>query len=120
VQVTVDVLADGQRIITVPASSRLLLTRGTSVVGTSDPGVGPAGVPLPLSAGATRPAQAVPGTIKLVGCDNADGTAGRPLSPGSYGVVAVLAYGQDPLQGAAGGNAKVFTLVSPPSAVVVR
>ena len=120
VQVVVDVHADGPRIITVPAASRLLITRGATVVGASEPGSGPAEVPLPLTAGTTRPAQAAPAALTLVGCAGADGSTQKPLPPGTYGVVAVVAYGQDPLQGAASGGAKQFALVSAPWAISVR
>jgi hypothetical protein len=120
VQAMADVHADGPRIITVPAASRLLLTSNGGIVAESEPVPGPAAIPLPLAAGASRPLQAVPDAITLVGCRQADGSPGTPLPAGTYDVVAVLGYGQDPLQNAAGGAAKAFTLVSPPSSLTVH
>ncbi|GAB3589902.1 hypothetical protein GCM10027446_03460 [Angustibacter peucedani] len=121
VTVTLDVTSDGPRLITVPASSRLLLVRDGAVVGASGPGSGPAGVPVMLSAGASRPAQAVPDRVALVGCPTGDGSAGSPLAPGAYDLVAVLGYGSDPLQGNAGGSGgRAFTLVSAPHRLTVR
>jgi hypothetical protein len=120
VQAVADVSAGGRRIITVPAASRLLINRNGAIVAMSDPAPGPAGVPLPLTAGSSRPLQAVPSRITLVGCRGADGSPGTALPPGTYDVVAVLAYGQDPLQGAAGGTVRRFSLVSSPSRLIVQ
>jgi hypothetical protein len=119
VQSTADVRADGPRIITVPAASRLLVTREGTVVGMSDPAPGPAAIPLILTAGVSRPLQAVPDSVALVGCRHPDGSPGAPLPPGAYAVVPVLAYGQDPLQNAADGSAKSFTLVGQPAFLTV-
>ena len=76
---------------------------------------GPAGIPLTVDGRCQPPLQAVPDTVALVGCRHPDGSPGAPLPPGTYAVVPVLAYGQDPLQNAADGSAQPFTLVGPPS-----
>jgi hypothetical protein len=118
-QVSLHVRHDGGRIVAVAAHSQLLVVRGRDVVAVSAP-VSASGstlqVPLQLRAGAVRRAQVVPDTVRLVGC--APG-ASQPLPPGRYGVVAVLAYGQDPLNAAAAGGAHQFQLVSAPASLTV-
>src|SRR4051812_40685585 len=120
VLVSVVVQADGPRVVTDPTRSLLLLTLGDQVVGrAADPAAG-LPVPLPLRAGTVRPAQAVPGSMVLAGCPTGPAGERAPLPPGSYGVVAVLGYGQDQLNGTpAGGPGGQFQLVSQPVWITV-
>jgi hypothetical protein len=113
-QVSLHVRHDGGRIVAVAARSQLLVVRGRDVVAVSAPG-STLQVPLQLRAGAVRRAQVVPDTVRLVGC----APASQPLPPGRYGVVAVLGYGQDPLNAAAAGGAHQFRLVSAPASLTV-
>jgi hypothetical protein len=115
-QVSLHVRKDGGRIVALAARSQLLVVRGRHVVAESAPG-STLEVPLQLRAGAVRRTQVVPDTVRLVGC--APGQS-QPLPPGTYGVVAVLAYGQDPLNAAAGGGAGRFQLVSPTASLTVQ
>jgi hypothetical protein len=105
--------ADGPRIILQPAASALVLSRDGVVLAVAD-GIPGVQVPLEVRAGATRPAQVVPTVLPLVDCD------GRPLPAGTYTLVAVVGYGQDPLNGAAAGSPGTFTLTSPPIPVTLR
>lgn len=118
-QVSLHVRHDGGRIVAVAARSQLLVVRGREVVAVSA-SVSASGstlqVPLQLRAGAVRRAQVVPDTVRLVGCAP---DASQPLPPGRYGVVAVLGYGQDPLNAAASGGAHQFRLVSAPASLTV-
>ena len=107
-----EVHSDGPRIVLRPETSTLQVLRGDTVLTRAVGGPGSA-VPLQLRAGQQRPAQTVPGRIALVGCD------GTPLPPGSYGLQAVVGYGNDPLNGAEGGQAGDFSLVSVPVALVI-
>lgn len=106
------VRADGPRIVLRPETSGLQVLRGHTVVtrAVGEPG---SAVPLQLRAGQQRPAQTVPARIALVGCD------GTPLPPGSYGLQAVVGYGSDPMNGAAGAQAGDFTLVSVPVPLII-
>jgi hypothetical protein len=124
----VHVRRDGPRIVTTSTRSQLLVVRDGRVVGTSPPSASRLAVPLPLRAGAVRPGQVVPETVRLSGCATAAGGSAEPLPPGRYGIVAVLAYGQDALNSSAGGavaadgasgGAGRFQLVSPPAPLVV-
>jgi hypothetical protein len=114
-QVSLHVRNDGGRIVAAAARSELLVVRGHDVVAVAA-SRSTLEVPLQLRAGAVRRAQVVPATVRLVGC--APGGA-RPLPPGRYGVVAVLAYGQDPLNAAAGGGGRQSQLVSAPASLTV-
>ena len=89
VSTTLVVRSDAPRVVLNPATSGLVVLRGGAVVA-SAAGQGVA-VPLPLRAGATKPAQVVPEALPLVGCD------GAPLPAGRYTVRAVVGYGGDPL-----------------------
>jgi hypothetical protein len=114
VQVSVVVHADGGRIITDPSRSLVLVTLGDQVVGRvaePEPGLP---VPLPLTAGTVRPAQVVPGSVRLAGCPTGPTGERTPLPPGRYGLVAVLGYGQDRLYAQAGSGGR-FLLVSDPA-----
>lgn len=102
----------GPRIVTSPSRSAVLLLRDGAVVAESRGTPGPS-VPAPLEAGARLPAQTVPTQIVLVGC------SGAALDPGTYTLRAVVGYGNDPLNGAAGDGGGSFVLVSPPATVVV-
>jgi hypothetical protein len=106
------VRSDGPRIVLRPDTSRLQVLRDDTVVAVALGESGSA-VPLQLRAGQRRPAQTVPGRIALVGCDD------TPLPPGSYGLQAVVGYGNDPMNGAEGGQAGGFTLVSVPVPLVI-
>jgi hypothetical protein len=78
-------------------------------------------IPVVLTAGATRPAQALPQQVVLSRCPTAGAAAEAPLPAGTYSLVAVLAYGQDPLQNAAGGGgSRTFQLVSEPVELVIH
>jgi hypothetical protein len=120
VRPTLDVQRAGPRIISQPATSRILVTKDGAVVGSTPQGQAGQGIPVILSTGAARPAQAVPTQVTLTGCSAGSGGPGDPLPPGRYGLVAVLSYGQDPLQGAADGSGRAFQLVSEPSVLTVR
>jgi hypothetical protein len=116
---TIDVLRGGPRIITRPASSKVLVTQGGSVVGVSR-SQDTHDIPVVLTAGGSRPAQALPAQVSLTRCTSGGAETGEALVAGTYGLVAVVSYGQDPLQGAAGGAGRTFQLVSEATAVVVR
>lgn len=109
---TVVVHADAPRVVLLPASSGLAVLRGATLVGWTG-GSGTSPVPLPLSAGASRPAQVVPDALTLVACD------GSPLPAGEYTVQAVVGYGSDALDAAAGGVPRIFHLVSEPVPLTV-
>jgi hypothetical protein len=122
VRSTLHVRSDGQRIITGP-SSKLLITQHGVVVGKSDAAQHDLAVPLALRAGATRPVQVLPASIRMSGCPAQVGGHDRPpLSPGEYAIVAVLGYRLDPLNSAVdGGQAHgLFYLVSEPAAITIR
>ncbi len=104
---SVVVHGDAPRVVLLPSSSGLAVLRGTTLVGWAG-GRGTSPVPLPLTAGSTRPVQVVPETLTLVACD------GSALPAGEYGVRAVVGYGGDPLDAATGGAPRVFRLVSAP------
>jgi hypothetical protein len=106
------VLSDGPRVVVRSSASSLEVLRGDTVVARAS---GPSGpdVPLSLRAGTAFPAQTLPAEVALVGCD------GAPLPPGAYRLRAVVAYGNDPLNGAPGGSGGSggsggFVLVSDP------
>jgi hypothetical protein len=120
VQVSVVVRAEGGRILTDASRSELLVTKDGAVVGRTASTGSALLVPVQLSAGAVRPAQVVPASVHLRGCSSGDSGPGSALPPGQYGIVAVLGYGQDPLNAAPEGSAGAFALVSDPSPVTVR
>jgi hypothetical protein len=113
VTTTLVVGSDAARVILQPSTSGLAVLRGTTVVAWEG-GRGTTEVPMPLVGGTTRSAQVVPGTLRLAGCD------GAALPPGRYTVQAVVGYGGDPLNGAAGGTAGTFQLVSAPVPLTVN
>jgi hypothetical protein len=119
VESRIEVTNDAPRIITASTGSRILIVRGGRVVGASTGGSAPA-VPLPLRAGTTRPAQALPESVHLAGC-TVD-AKGAELPPGEYALVGVLAYGGDPMNNAQDGGAgsRSFVLVSAPVPITVR
>ena len=47
----------------------------------------------------------MPETVRLSGCATGAGGSAEPLPPGRYGIVAVLAYGQDALNSSVDGGA---------------
>ncbi|HEX5426684.1 MAG TPA: hypothetical protein VFX00_00010 [Pedococcus sp.] len=107
VTATLRVTADGPRVVVQPGSSGLVVLRNDRVVGGAA-STESAQIPLPLRAGADRPAPAVPDRLSLVGCD------GAPLATGGYTVRAVVGYGDDPLNAGAAGGGGRFELVSDP------
>ena len=98
-------LGDGPRFVFRPETSRLELSRSGVLVALTAAAPGTA-VPMQPRGGQERPAQTLPTTIILGGCD------GAPVPPGRYDLRAVVGYGEDPLAGASGGQAGGFTLVS--------
>ena len=124
VTVTVTSTSTGPRVITTPGASALLLVRGGRVVGrTPGPASAPQ-VPLPLRAGATLPAQAIPGSVRLTSCGPEAKTS--VLATGDYTVVAVLSYELDSLYAAPEADTgdlptgqRSFVLVSRPAPIVV-
>lgn len=107
-----DVRADGPRIVLHPAASALVVVRdGTVVAAARSDDV--ADVPFPLRRATTRPAQVMPASVRMLGCD------GTPLPPGRYELRAVVGYGGDPLNAGAGGASGAFQLVSTPVPVTV-
>jgi hypothetical protein len=118
----IKISADGARVITSSASSDLLIVRDDRVVGRSGPLPERTDIPLPLKAGAARPGQAVPTSVRLSGCPTVAGGAAAPLPAGEYGLVAVLGYRLDPLNAAADGaraGGSTFVLVSEPVTITV-
>jgi hypothetical protein len=108
VRTQLSVASAGTRIIASPAESALLVLQDGRVVARQAGDPRGAAIPLPLRAGATLPAQAVPTRISLVGCSSAAGRApGAALAPGRYDVVAVMGYRMDSLNNAADGSAAV-------------
>jgi hypothetical protein len=110
-------------VITTPSTSAVLVVRDGQVVGGSHGGSG-SEVPLQLSAGQVRPAQAIPRSVRLVGCTSRAGSTS--LLPGDYTLVAVLGYRTDSLNAApADGTApeqargRSFVLISAPAAITV-
>jgi hypothetical protein len=114
VRVSLHVRRDGPRIVTTTARSEILVVHDGQVVAGSGTSDGRLAVPLPLRAGAVRPGQVLPGTVRLAGCATGAGGSAEPLPPGRYGIVAVLAYGEDALNTSAGGAGGRFQLVSRP------
>ncbi len=117
------VLADGQRIITGPSMSQLLITQRGEVVGKSDVAQPDLAVPLVLRAGADRPVQVLPASVRMSGCPAGAGADSRaPLPAGEYGIVAVLGYRQDSLNSAVDGGpgGRQFYLVSSPASITVH
>jgi len=123
VRSTLHVTADGARIITGPSMSKLLITQHGVVVGKSDAAQPDFAVPLALRAGAARPAQVLPTSVRMSGCPGAAGDQTRsPLAAGEYAIVAVLGYRLDPLNSGADGpqTGGAFYLVSAPAPITVR
>jgi hypothetical protein len=122
VDATVTSPAGLPRVVTTPATSALLVVSGGSVVGRALGGSGP-DVPLELTAGSTGPAQAVPTSVRLAGCDSAAGTT--PLPAGEYRLVGVLGYQLDALNEAPADSSapptgnRSFVLISAPAPITV-
>ena len=107
------VAGDAVRVVLHPATSALLLMQDAEVAAwVGGDAMTDHSVPMPLTGGTTRPAQVVPRTLPLIGCD------GRPLPPGVYGLQAVVGYSRDPLDARAGAGA--FQLVSAPAPLTVE
>ena len=122
VSATVTSRSDAPRVITTPSTSAVLVVRSGRVVAQARGAASAPPVPLQLSAGATLPAQAIPASVRLVGC----GTEPTALAAGRYTVIAVLGYESDTLNAApAGGTAaapageRSFVLVSNPEPITV-
>jgi hypothetical protein len=119
VSATVTSTATVPRVVTTPATSAVLLVQGKRVVGRALGAPAAAPVPLVLAAGADRPAQAVPRSVRLVGCGSAALPAGR------YTLVAVLGYQLDPVNAAPDAAAapspggRRFALVSAPAPITI-
>lgn len=123
IRATVQVSADGQRIISGPSMSQLLITQHGAVVGKSDAQKADIAVPLTLRAGTTRPAQVLPTSVRMSGCPGGSGDrSSAPLPSGEYAIVAVLGYRLDPLNSGADApqTGGLFYLVSRPAAITVR
>lgn len=119
VSARLEIFADGPRIITTPATSAVLLVRGRRVVGRSDPATSAADIPLVVRAGSRRVAQAVPGTVRLIGRTAHAGD----LPAGDYALIGVLGYRLDPLNAAVDGGPlrpHGFSLVSDPALIYLR
>jgi hypothetical protein len=112
VSATLVVRKDGQRIVLDAGRSGLYLLRGETVVAVARAAGVPA-VPLPLTQGKRWPAQTLPTAIRLRDC------AGAALAPGTYRLVAVVGYGNDPLNAGGTGAAGSFALVGAPTNVTV-
>jgi hypothetical protein len=111
------------RVITTPATSSLLVVQGARVAGRAQGGSAP-DVPLQITAGVARPAQAIPEAVRLAACGPDPKT--DALAPGRYAVVAVLNYQLDSLNAAPAGGAlpptrgsRSFALVSAPAPITV-
>ena len=129
VSVTVRSTSDTPRVITTPATSALLVVRGDQVVGRAVGTAAAAQVPLQLPARASRPAQAIPESVRLVACADSGTTE---LAAGQYAIVAVLGYQLDSLNTVPEGavapprssgpptGARAFRLVSPPAPITVH
>ncbi|MBV9870425.1 MAG: hypothetical protein JO214_07365 [Frankiaceae bacterium] len=104
------------RMITTPATSAVLLARDGVVVGRAVGRPRPS-IPLQLAGAGSKPAQAVPTSIRLVTCGPPNATT--PLPAGQYDVVGVLGYQLDSLNqapadssGAPPTGGRSFVLVS--------
>lgn len=100
-------LSDGPRVIARPQWSALEVLAPGAVVARSVGSAGP-DVPTPITRGKTIPAQTVPTQITLTGCD------GQPLPAGAYRLRALVGYGSDALNNAAGGSSGAFVMASEP------
>ncbi len=107
VKTEIVVLSDGPRVVARPQWSALEVLAPGAVVARSVGSAGP-DVPTPLTRGKTIPAQTVPTQITLTGCD------GQPLPAGAYRLRALVGYGSDALNNAAGGSAGAFVMASEP------
>ena len=121
VRSVITVHADGQRIITGPAMAEVVIAQRGVVVGRSSEVPPNMTIPLVLKAGSTRPAQAMPGTVRLSGCPDGAGGARSPLSPGRYELIGIMGYRLDPFNSGfdgmqAGGQ---FEIVSQPAQITV-
>lgn len=121
---TISFSAPATRTVSVPGRSELVLLAGDRVVA-RESGASAAGeIPLIATAGAARPAQAVPSSIEITACGEHD--RGAPLPPGSYRLAAVLGYRLDPLDSAVDAPSRpsptgqIFTLVSEPVPIRVQ
>jgi hypothetical protein len=107
VKTEIVVLSDGPRVVARPQWSALEVLGRGAVVARAVGAAGP-DVPTPITRGTTIPAQTVPTQIKLTGCD------GDPLAPGTYRLRALVGYGSDALNNAAGGTGGAFVMASEP------
>ena len=107
VRTEIVVISDGPRVIARPTWSALEVLGRGAVVARATGSDGP-DVPTPLTRGTTIPAQTVPTKIRLTGCD------GQALPPGAYRLRALVGYGSDALNNAAGGSAGAFVMASEP------
>jgi hypothetical protein len=118
VSVAVTARSTHARVLTVPASSAVLVLRDGKVVGRTA-GATTGLIPLTLAAGVSRRAQAVPHSVRLTGCHGA-------LPAGHYELIAVLGYRVDSLNSTADSvlgrpsGAKTFTLLSAATPVTVE
>lgn len=112
VKTEIVVLSDGPRVVARPQWSALEVLAPGAVVARAVGSGGP-DVPTPINRGTTLPAQTVPAQITLKGCD------GTPLPPGSYRLRALVGYGNDALNNAAGGTSGAFVMASEPVDFVV-
>jgi hypothetical protein len=115
---SVHVTAASTRVITRPSTSRLLIVRDGRVVGETRNSQPHPDVPLLMTAGAVRPAQALPAAVVMSACAARAGRSAL-LPPGQYSLVAVLGYGQDRLNPGAGDAGGSFQLVSAPRPIAV-
>jgi hypothetical protein len=107
VKTEIVVLSDGPRVTARPQWSALEVLAPGAVVARSVGSAGP-DVPTPITRGRTIPAQTVPTTITLTGCD------GKPLAAGAYRLRALVGYGSDALNNAQGGPSGAYVMASEP------
>jgi hypothetical protein len=107
VKTEIVVLSDGPRVIARPQWSALEVLGKGAVVARAVGSAGP-DVPIAITRGKTLPAQTVPTSITLKGCD------GSPLTAGTYRLRALVGYGSDALNNAQGGPAGAFVMASEP------
>ena len=85
VKTEIVVLSDGPPVMARPQWSALEVLGRSAVVARAVGSAGP-DVPTPITRGTTVPATTVPTAVTLTGCD------GRPLTPGSYRLRALVGY----------------------------
>lgn len=108
---TIVATSNGPRLVLKPAGSRLEILNAGAVVATAA-GTG-LDVPVPILAGRTLPAQTIPPSVPLLGCD------GAALPAGTYVLRATLAYGSDPLNNANDSTGGHFQLHSDPVTLTI-